>query len=78
MTKSELIKLLDEFEDDDVLIVDLWYKSDVVNNLAEHQLTDEEYIEVVKQVEDALDANYGINWETIRQAAEETVKRRQS
>ena len=57
-------------------IADWWHTSDVESCLRT-EMTDEECREVLKRVKDNHDANVGINWDVIRDHADDVLDERE-
>ncbi|HBC0308487.1 TPA: hypothetical protein I8P22_002405 [Salmonella enterica subsp. enterica serovar Napoli] len=67
-TAKEIIEKLDNYPEDEPLLVVMWQKEDVAQ--VRPDLTDEQCIKVMRKIKDCHDANVGVNWDVISDTAD--------
>ncbi|EBV0135957.1 hypothetical protein DNI05_08585 [Salmonella enterica subsp. enterica serovar Newport] len=67
-TAKEIIEKLDNYPEDEPLLMVMWQKEDVAQ--VRPDLTDEQCIKVMRKIKDCHDANVGVNWDVISDTAD--------
>lgn len=67
-TAKELIEKLENYPEDEPLLMVVWHKEDVGE--VRPDLTDYQCVQVLRRIKECHDANIGVNWDVISDTAD--------
>ncbi|EME5720392.1 hypothetical protein VY358_004554 [Escherichia coli] len=67
-TANEIIEKLENYPEDEPLLMVMWHKEDVGE--VRPDLTDKQYVQVMRIIKERHDASVGVNWDVIYDTAD--------